>query len=258
MDYLQDVHIAGRDYSGMAIAIIILSGIHVILSLVFSVMAYRKGLRKEGGAWLLSFGVCVAILVLAAVATGQKDNFSETKSSSFLKCQGYSTDDPHWNMVNTAKVNPGGGGKGGLLTFCCKNEKGDPVSCKSKENSGYIYSPHYDKYCIAEAQTQQFCPDSAGKMQQGLFKNFLPPCVGEGCGSADPSADNLRSSKCHTEGVSNSFQCNKGCEVISGCSCCDTLGGTWESCYDDPGSPCSNICGEAPSYLPSPPPCSPV
>ena len=78
MDYLQDVHIAGRDYSGMAIAIIILSGIHVILSLVFSVMAYRKGLRKEGGAWLLSFGVCVAILVLAAVATGQKDNFTAT------------------------------------------------------------------------------------------------------------------------------------------------------------------------------------
>ena len=77
MDYLQDVHIAGRDYSGMAIAIIILSGIHVILSLVFSVMAYRKGLRKEGGAWLLSFGVCVAILVLAAVATGQKDNYTE-------------------------------------------------------------------------------------------------------------------------------------------------------------------------------------
>ena len=77
MDNLQDVRIAGRDYSGMAIAIIILSGIHVILSLVFSVMAYRKGLRKEGGAWLLSFGVCVAILVLAAVATGQKDHYTE-------------------------------------------------------------------------------------------------------------------------------------------------------------------------------------
>ena len=75
MDNLQDVHIAGRDYSGMAIAIIILAGIHVILSLVFSVMSYRKKLNKEGGAWLLSFGVCVAILVLAAVATGQKDNF---------------------------------------------------------------------------------------------------------------------------------------------------------------------------------------
>ena len=44
MDYLQDVHIAGRDYSGMAIAIIILAGIHVILSLVFSVMSYRKKL----------------------------------------------------------------------------------------------------------------------------------------------------------------------------------------------------------------------
>ena len=45
MDNLQDVRIAGHDYSGMAIAIIILAGIHVILSLVFSVMAYRKGLR---------------------------------------------------------------------------------------------------------------------------------------------------------------------------------------------------------------------
>ena len=78
MDNLQDVRIAGRDYSSMAIAIIILSGIHVILSLVFSVMAYRKGLRKEGGAWLLSFGVCVAILVLAAVATGQKEKFGTT------------------------------------------------------------------------------------------------------------------------------------------------------------------------------------
>ena len=84
MDYLQDMHIAGRDYSGMAIAIIILAGIHVILSLVFSVMSYRKGLRKEGGAWLLSFGVCVAILVLAAVATGQKDNFSGVTASEWI------------------------------------------------------------------------------------------------------------------------------------------------------------------------------
>ena len=77
MNNVQDVRAFGRDYSGMAIAIIILAGIHVILSLVFSVMAYRKGLRKEGGAWLLSFGVWVAILVLAAVATGQKDNYSK-------------------------------------------------------------------------------------------------------------------------------------------------------------------------------------
>ena len=75
MNNVQDVRAFGRDYSGMAIAIIILAGIHVILSLVFSVMAYRKGLRKEGSAWLLSLGVCVAILVLAAVATGQKDNY---------------------------------------------------------------------------------------------------------------------------------------------------------------------------------------
>ena len=58
-----------NNYKGMTIAIIILAGIHVILSLVFSVMAYRKKLHKEGSAWLLSFGVCVAILVLAAVAT---------------------------------------------------------------------------------------------------------------------------------------------------------------------------------------------
>ena len=71
-----------NNYKGMAITIIILSGIHVILSLVFSVMAYRKGLRKEGGAWLLSFGVCVAILVLAAVDTGQKDTYKTTVSQN--------------------------------------------------------------------------------------------------------------------------------------------------------------------------------
>ena len=101
MDYLQDMQIAGRDYSAMAIAIIILAGIHVILSLVFSVMAYRKGLRKEGSAWLLSFGVCVAILVLAAVATGQKDNFDEYETNpdpdDFLQPPGGDTVPTSWN-----------------------------------------------------------------------------------------------------------------------------------------------------------------
>ena len=73
-----------NNYKGMAIAIIILACIHIILSIVFSVVAYRKGLRKEGGAWLLSFCVCVAILVLAAVATGQNDNYTNNRINFYL------------------------------------------------------------------------------------------------------------------------------------------------------------------------------
>ena len=65
----------GRDYSGLAITMIILAGLHVILSAVFMVMACKKKMHKECGAWLVSLLVVVAILVLAAIATGQKDNY---------------------------------------------------------------------------------------------------------------------------------------------------------------------------------------
>ena len=60
---------------GLSITIIVLTSIHILLSTVFCFMSYRKGLYKQGNAWLLSFGVCATILVLSAVATAEKDNF---------------------------------------------------------------------------------------------------------------------------------------------------------------------------------------
>ena len=71
------LHMFGRYYKGMAIAVLVLAAVHVLLSFVFSAMSYRKNLNKQGGAWLFSFGICVAILVLSAIATGQKENFDE-------------------------------------------------------------------------------------------------------------------------------------------------------------------------------------
>ena len=60
---------------GLSITIIVLTSMHILLSTVLCFMSYRKGLYKQGNAWLLSFGVCATILVLAAVATAEKDNF---------------------------------------------------------------------------------------------------------------------------------------------------------------------------------------
>ncbi len=60
---------------GLSITIIVLTSMHIILSTVFCFMSYRKGMYKQGNAWLLSFGVCATILVLSAVATADKDNF---------------------------------------------------------------------------------------------------------------------------------------------------------------------------------------
>ena len=71
------LHMFGRYYKSMAIAVLVLAAVHVLLSFVFSAMSYRKNLNKQGGAWLFSFGICVAILVLSAIATGQKENFDE-------------------------------------------------------------------------------------------------------------------------------------------------------------------------------------
>ena len=73
------MHMLGRDYSGLAITMIILAAVHVIVSAVFMVISCKKKMHKECGAWLVSLLVVVAILVLAAIATGQKDNFSDTQ-----------------------------------------------------------------------------------------------------------------------------------------------------------------------------------
>ena len=60
---------------GLSITIIVLTSIHVILSTVLCFMSYRKGLYKQGNAWLLSFGVCATILVLSAVASSGYKSF---------------------------------------------------------------------------------------------------------------------------------------------------------------------------------------
>ena len=76
------LHMFGRYYKSMAIAVLVLAAVHVLLSFVFSAMSYRKNLNKQGGAWLFSFGICVAILVLSAIATGQKENFDDFSYSN--------------------------------------------------------------------------------------------------------------------------------------------------------------------------------
>ena len=257
MDNLQDVRIAGRDYSGMAIAIIILSGIHVILSLVFSVMAYRKGLRKEGGAWLLSFGVCVAILVLAAVATGQKDNYGETLPLKMCKPD---PTDPHNNNYTCNLIPIPGYGAGQKNTFCCLDTStGKLVSCKTKQSPPeFVAGKKYDSLCQKNAGTQMICPPGCSG---GTLEELAPHCNGPAdCMNADPSADNLgkNSKKCHTEGIPGHFRCNNGCEVdpVSKCNCCDQSSGDWVGCYEDQHRelPCDIHCLNASSL--SPPQCS--
>ena len=79
--------ILNRNYTGLALAVLILAAVHVVLSAIYMIVACKDKHFKQCGAWLVSLLVVVAILVLSAIATGQKENYDILGKNTKVACE---------------------------------------------------------------------------------------------------------------------------------------------------------------------------
>ena len=74
-----------KDFKGLSITVIILAGIHIIISAAFASICCKKKMKKSCIGWIVSLLLCIVILVLSATAVGNKEKFSENEALYMLE-----------------------------------------------------------------------------------------------------------------------------------------------------------------------------